>query len=50
MSFSDLPSELVRAIFEEIFHDGWANNLDLEKALALRLVCSTIHYPPAEER
>jgi ankyrin repeat protein len=39
MSFSDLPTELVRAIFEEIFHDGWANQ-DLDKTLSLRLVCS----------
>jgi hypothetical protein len=40
MSFSDLPTELVRAIFEEIFDDGWADVFDWENALSLRLVCS----------
>jgi hypothetical protein len=49
MSFSDLPNELVRAIFEELFHDGWVDVLDWEKALDLRLVCSMKDHPVLEE-
>ena len=33
MSFLDLPTELVRAIFEEIFHVGWVNSLRPGKGL-----------------
>jgi hypothetical protein len=44
MSFSDLPVELVRGVFEEVFVGNWVTVLDWDQALSLRLVCSTSNH------